>query len=282
MIAFNWGSSKGACRSLVNKLTAPARDPRAWFRHLWVLAGLTVLIVLALIPPGQRGETGAWLIRDALAVERLFPLFGFGIALALVPARAARIAVALWVIGMALGLVFRIELMAALQQLPGAITHHFLTMPISAITIGATLALGRGPRPVLIVPAGLILGGMYALSVKLSDPSFGGKPWVFVAGTLLGVWLIGAVWLVLTSWRAGWFAIAGRIVGSWLVAIGLLYGGVALMGNKLKPKTRTPENAASENAPAAQTAVPGADAFPSFGAPPPAAPPGAKKPDFQP
>ncbi|MBN2739656.1 MAG: hypothetical protein JXR35_02025 [Rhodobacteraceae bacterium] len=253
-----------------------------WLRHLWVLLGLSVLIALALVPVVQRGEVGAWLIRDALAVERLFPLFGFGIALALVPMRYARIAGALWVVGMAAGLGLRVEIMAALQQIPGAITHHFLTMPISAIVIGATLALGRAPRPVLILPAALILGVMYALATKLSDPSYGGKPWVFLAGAALGIWLIGAVALTLRSWRAGWFEIAGRIVGSWLVAIGILYGGVALMGNKLRPKTATPQNAASENPPAAQSAVPEADAFPSFGAPPPAAPPGEKKPVFQP
>ncbi|OOY08164.1 hypothetical protein [Thioclava sp. F36-7] len=258
------------------------RSGLGWLRHLWVLAGLTALIVLAVIPPADRGETGAWLIRDAVALERLFPLFGFGIALALVGRRAALIAALLWAVGIALGFTFRIELMAALQQLPGAITHHFLTMPISAIAIGATLALGRWSRPALIVPAGSVLGVMYALSVKLSDPSYGGKPWVFLAGVGLGVWLIGAVYLVLRSWQARWFEIAGRIVGSWLVAIGLLYGGVALMGGKLKPKNADPSTAASENAPAADAAVPEADAFPSFGAPPPAAPPGSKKPDFQP
>ncbi|MEX1663024.1 hypothetical protein AB4874_15420 [Thioclava sp. 15-R06ZXC-3] len=254
----------------------------SWLRHLWVLAGLGTLIALALLPVAQRGEVGAWLIRDALAVERLFPLFGFGIALALVPKRSAQIACVLWGIGLATGFALRIEMMAALQQIPGAITHHFLTMPISAIAIGATLALGRTPRPVLILPAALILGAMYALATKLSDPSYGGKPWVSLAGVALGVWLIGAVALSLRSWRAEWFEIAGRIIGSWLVAIGVLYGGVALMGNKLKPKNVPPQNAASENAPAAQSAVPEADAFPSFGAPPPAAPPGEKKPEFQP
>lgn len=267
---------------MASELSHRETTTHGWLRHLWVLAGLTALIVLALIPPAQRGETGAWLIRDALAVERLFPIFGFGIALALVPVRRAQIAALLWVMGMGLGLAFRIELMAALQQIPGAITHHFLTLPITAITVGATLALGRGPRPVLIVPAGLILGIFYALSVKLSDPSFGGRPWIFLAGMGLAIWLMGAVVLILRNWQASWFEIAGRIIGSWLVAIGLLYGGVALMGNKLKPKTATPANAASENAPAAQNAVPGADEFPSFGAPPPAAPPGQKKPDFQP
>ena len=262
--------------------TSRGAGPVAWLRHLWVLAGLGLLIMLALMPAAQRGETGAWVIRDGLALERLFPLFGFGIALALVPKRPALIACALWGGGLVAGYAGRIEMMAALQQVPGAITHHFLTMPISALAIGATLALGRAPRPVLILPAALVLGAMYALATKLSDPSYGGKPWIFLAGAALGVWLIGAVALSLRSWRAGWFEIAGRIVGSWLVAIAVLYGGVALMGNKLKPKTAPPQNAASENPPAAQTAVPEADAFPSFGAPPPAAPPGEKKPEFQP
>ncbi|KFE33937.1 hypothetical protein [Thioclava atlantica] len=258
----------------------PAR--LGWLRHLWVLAGLSVLIALALLGPEQRGEAGAWLIRDAVSAARLFPLVGLGIALALAPRRAAGTAAALWVAGMAAGLVFRVEIMAALQQIPGAITHHFLTLPISAIAIGATLALGRWPRPVLIQPAALIVGAMYALATKLSDPSYGGAPWIFAAGAALAIWLIGAVYLVLRSWNARWFEIAGRIVGSWLVAIGLLYGGVALMGGKLKPKTQTPANAASENAPAPQAAVPGADEFPSFGAPPSSAPPGARTPDFQP
>ncbi|TMV88298.1 hypothetical protein FGG78_17210 [Thioclava sp. BHET1] len=240
------------------------------------------MIALALIPVETRGEAGAWVIREGLTLRRLFPLFGFAIALSLVPRSAARLAFVLWLAGLAVGYMYRIELMAALQQIPGAITHHFLTMPVSAIAAGLVLAPGRMLRPVLIAPAGLILGVMYALATKLSDPSYGGAPWVFLSGCALGVWLIVAVTLSLRAWNAPWFEIAGRIIGSWLLAIGLLYGGVSVMGNRLKPKSEPTKSAISENAPATQSEVPGADAFPSFGAPPAATVPGESKPEFQP
>ncbi len=249
-------------------------------RHLIVLGGLVGLLSLALWPGTARGELTSWMLRSGLRPERLLPLTGLGFALGLVAPRHAWAGVALWLIGVVAGYMFRIEMMALLQQIPGAITHRFLTLPIAAIAIGLTLAPGAWLRPVLVLPAALIGGAMYALAVKLSDPSYGGDMTIFLSGAGLGLWLIVALMLTLHRWAARWTGIAGRILGSWLITIGLLYAGVALMGDRIKARSSAlPQT--SEKPPAPAAAIPDANDFPTFGAPPRLAPHGLK-PDFQP
>lgn len=83
---------------------------------------------------------------------------------------------------------------------------------------------------------------MLALAIVVTDPSLNDST-NSRAGVPIGVWIVGAVSLSLRAFRRGWFDIAGRIAGSWLIAIGLLYGGVALLPERTNPVPSLPRQA---------------------------------------
>ncbi len=107
-------------------------------------------------------------------------------------------------------------------------THLFLTGPISCLVIGLALVPRARLLAWLLPGAAIVQGAMLALAVFLTDPSLHDPLFVWTP-LLAAFWIAGAVALTLQAFRRRWFAIFGRILGSWLVAVGLLYGGAALL-----------------------------------------------------
>jgi hypothetical protein len=73
-----------------------------------------------------------WILSSALAPERVLPLVGLGVALALAGRRYSLAALTLFGGGVAVGFFSKDGLLSALQVIPLATSHHFLTGPISS------------------------------------------------------------------------------------------------------------------------------------------------------
>ena len=214
-----------------------------WSGPILAVLGAIVVGTIVLRPAAAESPLAWWIWHSALTLERILPLIGLGIAFGLVGARACAIGALLFGFGIAAGFAFYKPLLDPLLAIPHAAERSFLTGPIANIVAGLTLVSGRRLRPRLFVPMAGAAGIMLALAIVVTDPSLNDSS-NRVAGVLIGAWIVGAISLSLRAFGREWFDIAGRIVGSWLIAIGLLYGGVALL-----PKPTPAAQPSTETAP---------------------------------
>jgi hypothetical protein len=201
---------------------------QSWSGPAFAVLGAAVMGAIVLLPAATESPLAWWITSSALTPQRLLPLLGLGVALALVPLAAFVPGLALFCAGITVGFAGYQQLLDALLRLPYSAQHQFLTGPIAAIAVGLTLIAGKRLRPWVLPPAALIAGIMTAVAIVATDPSLNSST-IRYAGVLIAAWIIGAISLTLRSFQRGWFMIAGPILGSWLVAIGLLYGGSAML-----------------------------------------------------
>jgi hypothetical protein len=173
-------------------------------------------------------------VNRTLAPQRVLPLIGFGAALCLVRAGASAVALLFFLGGICFGFSAQNLLLMALTTGPQAAAHLFLTGPIASIAVGLTLISGAQLRPFILLPAALVAGTMLSLAIVVTDPSLHDRTNA-VVGVLIGLWIIISVSLTARGFRRRWFEFCGRILGSWLIAIGLLYGGAALLPERQLP-----------------------------------------------
>jgi len=196
--------------------------------------GVAAIALIVLPPAAAESPLAWWIVNSALTPERLLPLLGLGVALALTGPRIALAALLLFCIGIVFGFVAHKELLEPLTKMPQAATHHFLTGPIASIAVGLALIPPARWRAAVLPLLAFIAGCMLALAIVVTDPSLD-DPTNRIAGVTIGLWVVVVVMLTLRAFHRPWFAVFSRILGSWLIAIGLLYGGVALMPRKAPP-----------------------------------------------
>jgi hypothetical protein len=207
---------------------------RHWAGPFLALPGLVGLALLALQAPAERSMTAEWILASALSLQRVFPLLGLGIALALLSRWQCWAAFLLFLLGTAIGFEVRPWFMAALDGVPQAAEHLFLTGPLSSIAAGLLLIAPQWARPWLFAPVSMFVGAMLAVAISLTDPTVNGLLIPFI-GVAIGVWIVLAIALAASAILHPWFLIAARIAGSWLLAVGLLYGGASLIPRPVAP-----------------------------------------------
>jgi hypothetical protein len=212
------------------------------------LAALFALGVIALLAAARASPLARWILTDVLAPERVLPLIGLGAAFGLIGLRSLATALPLFALGIAAGLLAEDALLRLLDHVPRAATHLFFAGPIAFLAIGAALAAGARLWSWLAPIAALIVGAMLALVIKLTDPSLHDPAYTWTP-VLIALWMVAAVALTLRAFRRDWFAIFGRILGSWLTAIGLLYGGAALLPKRASPPPAVATSPSPESAP---------------------------------
>jgi hypothetical protein len=228
------------------------------------LALLFALAVLALLAARGASPLARFILADVLTPERLLPLIGLGAAFGLIALRSLCVAVPLFALGVAAGLMAEDALLRLLDQVPRAATHLFYASPLALIVVGAALAAGARAWSWLTPPAAAIVGAMLALVVKMTDPSLHDPLYTWTP-VLIAAWLMAAIALTLRAFRHRWVAIFARILGSWLLAIGLLYGGASLLPpRKLPPPILAPPSPRS-----APTFAPPLPGLPPTGQPAP-------------
>ncbi|MBJ3778045.1 hypothetical protein [Acuticoccus mangrovi] len=232
-------------------IASVSASTRRWAGPALAVAGLVGFGLLVTLAETSLRD---WVFQSAFAPARVVPLIGLGIASCLVRPAILPIGLAAWGLGVGVALALQDRLIAALATIPGATTHHYLTLPIACLFVGATLIIGGWARVWLLLPTSFVVGAMLAIATVVSDPSLADPRYV-VSGIASGLWVFLIVGLTGQAFKARWFAIAGRIVGSWLVAIGLLFGGAALIP---KPKPPAPPVVPP-------SVIPSPDAFPDFG-----------------
>ena len=223
--------------------------------------GLAAIAATALLPGLSESPLGRWTLIETLAPARVLPLIGLGAAFGLLAGRAFIAALLLFGIGIVIGLVAEDRLLWALDSVPRAATHLFMTGPISYLAAGAALVASKRGRSIVAPVAAIIVGAMLALIIKLTDPSLH-EPVFTWTPVLIAVWIVVSVSLTLRVFRREWFIVAGRILGSWLIAIGLLYGGVSLAPKRnlqVPPSTRLVEPPDSTPLPGDDRRLPGMD-----------------------
>jgi hypothetical protein len=228
-----------------------------------VLIALTLVAAAVILrqPVVKNSAIGWWMASSMLTPERVIPLIGVGAALGLSDTMRAAVILLLFAVGVAVGFLAHDGLLSAIDRLPQAATHSYLTGPISCLAIGIALAPPAKVRFWLAPLAVALVGAMLATAIKLTDP-IPHAPTISIAGILIALWIIAAVSLPLWTHRRRWFPIAGRIMGSWLIAIGLLYGGASLVPKRAPPVPdatypRTPGMSGTEPLPGIGSEVPG-------------------------
>ncbi|MGB0085176.1 MAG: hypothetical protein WBP94_07385 [Rhodomicrobiaceae bacterium] len=199
-----------------------------WAGPALIVLGLAAILALALEPPHERSTLAWWILTNAFAYERILPLVGLGVLLALGDIRQCLTGLAAFTLGIVLGFSFVDSFTSALAGLPGAKTHLFLTGPILSIAVGVALGAPKRIGPVVLPVAAIIAGAMVAIALRLTNQSFH-DPAAAAAGIAFAFWIPAAVSMTVWAFRQAWFQTAGRILGSWLIAIGVLYGGASLI-----------------------------------------------------
>ena len=204
--------------------------------------GLIAVAALTFIPALRESPLTRWILTETLAPVRVLPLIGLGAAFGLIGLRALIAALVLLAIGIVGGLSAEDWLLSMLDAVPRAATHQFLTGPISYLAAGFALVSSAHLRPYVTPAAAAIFGAMLALTIKLTDPSLHDPAFTWTP-MLAGLWIVAAITLTVRAFRQHWFSVFGRVFGSWLMAIGLLYGGAALVPKHepLLQMTPTPE-----------------------------------------
>lgn len=200
-----------------------------WSGPALTALGLLAAAAIALTPAAGRSTLMWWILSSALAPERILPLVGLGVALALVDRRYSLGALALFGGGVAVGFFSKDWLLSALEAIPRATSHHFLTGPISTVIVGVALVLPAARlRSWFLLIAAAVAGTMLAIAIEVTDPSLHDVA-IPLAGVVVAFWIVAAISLTVRAFWRIWFPIPARILGTWLIAIGLLYGGASLI-----------------------------------------------------
>jgi hypothetical protein len=209
-------------------------SPLRWSGPALGVIGAAVVGAVVLRPAAVESPLAWWIQHSVLTPERVLPLIGLGVTLGLVRTRAFSAGLLLFCTGIVAGFILHNQLLAPFWAIPNAAAHQFFTGPIGSIAVGLSLIAGARLRPRILPPIALLAGVMLALAITVTDPSLH-DPTNRGAGVLIAAWVVGAVSLSLRAFRRHWFMIAGPILGSWLIAIGLLYGGAALLPKPVPP-----------------------------------------------
>ena len=217
-------------------------DAGKWSGPALAALGLLGTAIIALLP--VQSIFRWWMFSSALAPERVLPLVGIGVALALVGFGYCLAALVLFGSGIIFGFLAEGWLLSALEKIPQATNHQFLTGPISSLAVGFALMLpGVRLRSWLLLAAAVVTASLLAVAIKVTDPNVDDTA-IPLAGAVIGIWIVVAVSLTARVFWRGWFSIPARIFGSWLVAIGMLYGAVSLTPKRnppfLPPAAATP------------------------------------------
>ena len=199
-----------------------------WCGPALAALGLIAVAALTFLPALRESPLTRWILTETLAPARVLPLIGLGAAFGLIGVRAFVAALVLFAIGIAGGLFAEDKLLWMLDMVPRAATNLFLTGPLSYLAAGAALLSSAHLRPYVTPAAAAIFGAMLGLTIKLTDPSLH-EPAFTWTPVLAGLWIVAAISLTVRAFRQHWFNVFGRVFGSWLMAIGLLYGGAALV-----------------------------------------------------
>ena len=186
-----------------------------------------VIASLALSDQGALPTWAWWLVHSAVQPERVLPLFGFGLALALVGIPVGFVSLIGLAVGTVAGLAGGETWDMVFASVPSAFENAYYTGAMACIAVGIALIAGTHIRRVFLPIAGMCLGAMLGLCIVLTNPELGNRTVPFV-GLFYGIWLVGTVCLTTTAFRQQWFSISARILGSWLLAIGILYGGTSV------------------------------------------------------
>lgn len=171
--------------------------------------------------------TSWWILNSGLSLERVVPLAGLGVAIALVRGRHVVVAPMTFLLGVALGMLFQDQYLALMAGVPGATTHLFLTGPFSAVAAGLLLIIPARARLWVLPSAAMLIGVMLGVATMLTDPTLP-DPAIPLIAALIALWIMAVIGLSGHAFWLGWFPVAARILGSWLIAIGLLLGGTAI------------------------------------------------------
>lgn len=201
---------------------------KRWAGPVLALPGLLAIAALAAQDPGARGMIAGWVLTSAFSLERVVPLLGLGVALALLDRRRSWSALAIFVAGAVIGFKLRPWFTAALDGVPQAAAHLLLSGPISNVAAGLLLIAPQWARNWLFAPVAALAGAMLAVATGLTDPTVNGLV-VPCAGVAIGMWIVAVAALMAGAIDHPWFVTAARIAGSWLLAAGLLYGSAVLI-----------------------------------------------------
>lgn len=205
-----------------------------WVGPALGLLGAISIVLLALEPLGSRSLVTWWVLERAVSIDKALPLIGFGAALSMLSPQLSIVSIGALLVGAAVGFEIRNQFIAFMDFAPDAADHLFLTVPISMIAAGSVLIAPAWAKPWLVLPAALLVGGMLAIVITLTDPTMNSRT-VSVVGVALGLWVVVVATLSATAFYRAWFPVALRIIGSWLLAIGLLYGGASLVKRPALP-----------------------------------------------
>ena len=230
------------------------------------MIGSVVLGVIVLRPAAPESPLAWWILNSALTPERILPMAGLGVALGLVSAPAFAAALLLFLLGLYVGFLAQNPLLAMLIGVPHAAMHHFFTGPIASIAVGLALIAGTRLRPFALLPIALAAGAVQALAIVVTDPSLH-DPTNSITGVLIALWIVAAVSLTARAFRRAWFHTGARILGSWLIAIGLLYGGAALLPRRETPLPQQPAPLPEQGGPHPDIERQGSDPGPVPGSP---------------
>ena len=165
-------------------------------------------------------------------MNRVLPLVGLGIVLALVGSLECIAAFVLFTAGMALGFLYAYPFLATLSLIPGAEDHQFFAGPILSLAVGLSLAIPGAIRLWVLPVIAVVAGAMVGVAVRWGDPGLH-SPISEQTGIVFSLWIVAGACLTVRGFREKWFDTAGRILGSWLIAIGLLYGAASVVPKRI-------------------------------------------------
>ncbi len=204
----------------------------------WLWPSATVITGLALFStfladPGARGLYEMGVAYLLTSYGQILPLVGFGIALASLRRTQTSLALVLFSICVPAGLLAEHWLIS--DWLIGSSTEQLLTLialvaPICCVLPAAALLSSGAIRTLIVMIAAPLLGAAIGFAIAFGNPS---DRWQFPAGAgVAALWLTAAPRGILASFKAPWLRIGGRIFASWLLAIALLLGSSALLGQR--------------------------------------------------
>src|SRR4029078_8077933 len=129
-----------------------------WSGLLLALPGLLGMGIIAWQAPGERNMIAGWVLTSAFSIERIVPLLGLGIALSLLGRQQRWAATVMFLVGTAVGFEIRPWFMTALDGVPQAANHLFLTGPLSNLAAGLLLIVPPRVRALVVAP-GTAFGG---------------------------------------------------------------------------------------------------------------------------
>lgn len=175
---------------------------------------------------------------------QILPLIGLGLGLVFLTRTQTALALVLFVIGIPAGLLGEYWLIS--HWLLGSSTTKLLTIiafvaPICCVLPGVALLLRGVIGAWIATIAAPLLGVAVGFAIAFGSPT---DRWQFPASAgTAALWLTVAPRGLLAPFQAPWLKIGSRIFASWLLAIALLLGSSALLGQPsqvVTPPTAAP------------------------------------------